>query len=111
MDRFYEIQLDSGAKMRAAGDDSLGINLNDLCLFRKDFYIDSAKVVSSGSEQPPPEHKTDEHTPRLEQGDKELPRIQRKVTPEEAIKLKDSDAKNKSVLHTTQNYVEHLSSP
>ncbi len=52
MDSFYSLRINNGIVYLASADSNLEIKPGDFCIFKKDFYLDYAKVVKI-FEQPP----------------------------------------------------------
>ena len=106
MDLYYEIQLDNGAKYKARGDDSLNIKAGEYYVIRKDFYLDYGQVVKCYGPLPAkPE-------PPVEDAKKsECPKIQRKATVGDMGKANENLMRAKSVLRTTQQFIERLKLP
>lgn len=106
MELYYEIQLDNGSKYKARGDDSLNIKTGDYCVIRKDFYLDYGQVIKIYDRLPV---KTDE----AQDDDKknECPKIQRKATVVDLGKANENLMRSKSVLRTTQQFIERLKLP
>ena len=40
MEMLYEVQVDSGTRYRAIGEETLMLKVDDYCVVRKDFYLD-----------------------------------------------------------------------
>ncbi len=99
MEHVFEIELDSGAKYRARGEDTLTLKEGDWCVVRKDFYLDYGKIAKA-YEEPPKED---------EKG--EMPKIQRKATVVDQGKAHENQVRGKSALRTAGLFVERLALP
>ena len=56
MEMLYEVQVDSGTRYRAIGEETLMLKVDDYCVVRKDFYLDYAKIVKVCREARPEDH-------------------------------------------------------
>ena len=99
MEHVFEIELDSGSKYRARGEDTLTLKEGDWCVVRKDFYLDYGKVVKSFNEEPQEAEKAD------------MPKIQRKATVVDQGKAHENQVRGKSALRTSGQFVERLALP
>ncbi len=99
MELTYSVQLDSGAKYIARGEDSLSLKTNDMCIIRKDFYLDYGKIVQIKGEFNPETFK------------EELPKIQRKADFHDKSKAHENIMRAKSAFRTTDKFVEQLKLP
>ena len=94
MDHIFEVKLDSGAKYKARGDDSLTLKPHDWCVVKKDFYMDYGRVTGLFGEYKPDEDKTD------------YPKIQRKATVHDQSKANENHVRSKSAMRTAHQLVE-----
>lgn len=122
MDIYYEITLDNGAKYVAAGDSSLILKNGDLCIIRKDFYLDCGTISkilpdSAAPELTPDPVKSagaDDGSVRdlpTDSRSQELPRIQREATMQEQSKIHENTMRAKTALRVTQQHVDYLKLP
>ncbi len=124
MDIYYEIELDSGAKYKACGEDTLNLKVGDFCVIRKDFYTDYGKIarIYASLEEAQEKKNTDNGNevpggrsiPTLSGMDpakQEIPCIQRKATMLDQSKANENTMRAKSALRTTLTYVEKLQLP
>lgn len=122
MDIYYEITLDNGAKYVAAGDSSLLLKCGDVCVIRKDFYLDCGTVSKILPDSAAPVLAPDpvksagaddgsmKELP-TDSRSQELPRIQREATMLEQSKINENTMRAKSALRTTQQHVDQLKLP
>lgn len=108
MELLYEIQVDSGSRYRAIGDESLMLKLNDYCVVRKDFYLDYAKVARICREATPEDHTQEPQGPDKKT---ETPIIQRKATVVDQSKANENVARAKSAMRVAAQHVELLQLP
>jgi len=99
MEYLFDIELDSGAKYRARGEDTLTLKEDDRCVIRKDFYLDYGKILKATTEQPSEAEKA------------ETPKIQRKATVVDQGKAHENEMRGKSALRTASQFVERLNLP
>lgn len=122
MDIYYEITLDNGAKYVAAGDSSLILKCGDLCVIRKDFYLDCgtiSKILPDSAApvltpDPVKSAGADDGSMRelpTDSKSQELPRIQREATILEQSKINENTMRAKSALRATQQHVDRLNLP
>ena len=116
MEQMYEIQLDSGTRISAVCDEALSLNPGDTCVFRKDFFLDSGRVIRKmpscacpcGRDNAPETH---EAPPPVRGRNTERPRIQRVATEADLARAAESRGRCKYILRTTQEYVNRLALP
>ncbi len=99
MEYLYDIQLDSGAKYRARGEDSLTLKEGDICVVRRDFYLDYGTIVRVFQEEAKESEKA------------EIPKIQRKATVVDQGKAHENQIRSKAALRTAGQFVERLGLP
>lgn len=99
MEHIFEIELDSGAKYKARGEDSLTLKEGDWCVVRKDFYLDFGKVAKVFEEPPKDDEKGD------------MPKVQRKATVVDQGKAHENQVRGKSALRTAGLFIERLNLP
>jgi cell fate regulator YaaT (PSP1 superfamily) len=99
MEYLFDVKLDSGAKYRARGEESLTLKEGDWCVIRKDFYLDYGQVEKVFTEQPSDSEKS------------EIPKIQRKATVVDQGKAHENLMRGKSALRTAGQFVERLNLP
>lgn len=108
MEMLYEVQVDSGVRYRAIGDDSLMLRQEDFCVVRKDFYLDIAKVVRICREATPEDHHQEPQGPDKKT---ETPVIQRKATVMDQSKATENAVRAKSAMRVAAQHVELLQLP
>lgn len=108
MEMLYEVQVDSGTRYRAIGDEALMLKLDDYCVVRKDFYMDYAKIVRICREATPEDHTQEPQGPDKKT---ETPVIQRKSTVVDQSKANENVARAKSAMRVAAQHVELLQLP
>ena len=108
MDWLYELQLDNGTRFKAIGDESLMLRADDYCVFRKDFYMDFARI-SKVCREAKPEDRVQE--PQGPDKRTETPIIVRKATVMDQSKAHENLARAKSAMRTAAQHVELLGLP
>lgn len=126
MDKVYQIVLENGVSYLGSADESLGIALGNMCVFRKDFYLDYGKLTkrmplpASGDEAaaapappaPPAQESSDTDGGTFSFGKKnEVYAVLRKVNEEDLAVMKENHNREKNALEMTQQYVNQLNLP
>ena len=108
MEMLYEVQVDSGTRYRAIGEETLMLKVDDYCVVRKDFYLDYAKIVKVCREARPEDHTQEPQGPDKKT---DTPVIQRKATVVDQSKANENVARAKSAMRVAAQHVELLQLP
>lgn len=96
MDQFFAVKLDNGSTLEVRAEEELGLELHDLCVFRRDFYNDLGEIV----------RKLDKLSPQP--NNIEPPVVQRKALQNDLNASVENDGRARSALHTAHQLVENL---
>ncbi|MCQ2379471.1 MAG: hypothetical protein MJ025_00905 [Victivallaceae bacterium] len=97
MEHIVLLGIDNGIKLEAVADSSLGIAVDDMVVFARDYYNDVAEVVEF--------RESSNCSSRM------LPSIVRQATPEDLLKAAQNATEHRKVLMTTQSLVDKLGLP
>jgi len=99
MNLYYTVRLDNGACVCAEAPEELSLKKNDICVIRRDFYSDCAKVCILHGSQNPDEKNHD------------LAQVQRLATEQDIATAAENLEKSRGSFRTAIRQVELLNLP